>query len=184
MSGQLRHVAFTPEMVSRPGVQAFDCGVEEWETEIATWLKAPASEAGASDDVTIAGNLVWLYVSSEGELVGVGSVGNSTASWPKNSNPRLDATCTTWLAVDVKQRGKGYGQQILDHLLGEALQKAEVSPLVVLYVHTSNQQARDWYGNRTNNFVPVGSVVVRNGRPYQRMVLSLTQSPPETPVSN
>ena len=65
----------------------------------------------------------------------------------------------------------------------EALQKAELSPLVVLYVHTGNQQARDWYGNRTNNFVPVGSVVVRNGRPYQRMVLSLTQSPPKTPVS-
>lgn len=184
MSGQFTHVAFTQDMVSRPSVQAFDCGVEEWETEIAVWQKAPPGAAGASDDVSTAGNLVWLYVNDVGELIGVGSVGESAASWPKNSNPRLDATCITWLAVDVEQRGKGYGQQILDHLLGEALQKAAVSPLVVLYVHTSNQQARDWYGNRTNNFVPVGSVVVRNGRPYQRMVLSLTQSPPKTPVSN
>ena len=180
MPGDLRYVPFTPEMLSRDSVQAFDCGVEEWEAEIAAWIKALRGQGGAVDDVEIAGNLVWLYATEDGQLVGVSSIGASAASWPRNSSSRLPATCITWLAVDVHHRGKGYGQRILDHLLGEARRRAEQFPLVVLYVHTANTQAARWYESTKNNFVPIGKPVERNGRPYQRMVLSLAQEPPKT----
>lgn len=179
MSDELRFVPFTPDMLSRPSVQAFDCGAKEWEAEITAWLKAPRGQGGAVDDVEVAGNQVWLYATEDGQLVGVGSLGPTTASWPRNSSPRLPATCITWLAVDLRYRGKGYGQRILDHLLTEAKRRAEQFPLVVLYVHTANTAAANWYGNAKNNFVPIGKPVERNGRPYQRMVLSIAQEPPK-----
>lgn len=172
MADELRAVPFTPDMVSRPSVQAFDCGSEEWESEIAEWLKAPPGGGGAVDDLSH-GNRVWLYVNEASELVGVGSLGDSAASWPKNSSPKLAATCITWLAVHARHRGKGYGQRILDHLLGEARRRADQFPLVVLYVHTSNTQAARWYAKPENNFVPIGKPREINGKPYQRMVLSL-----------
>ncbi len=80
MADQLRHVAFTPDMLSRASVQAFGCGPEEWETEITDWLKAPPGAGGAADDVTVAENPVWLYATDGGDLVGVGSLGVTRTS--------------------------------------------------------------------------------------------------------
>lgn len=179
MADDLRFIPFTANMVSRASVQAFDCGSAEWESEIAEWLKAAPGQGGAVDDLSH-GNRVWLYATEDGELVGVGSLGDSLASWPKNSSPKLAATCITWLAVDVRHRGKGYGQQILDHLLNEARNRADQFPLVVLYVHTANTQAAKWYANAVNNFVPIGKPREINGKLYQRMVLSLVQGPPKS----
>lgn len=179
MADDLRFIPFTQDMLSRTSVQAFDCGGAEWESEIAEWLKAPAGRSGAVDDLEH-GNRVWLYATEAGDLVGVGSIGDSFASWPKNSSPKRAATCITWLAVDIRHRGRGYGQQILDHLLGEARRRADQFPLVVLYVHMANTQAAKWYANATNNFIPIGTPKEINGKPYQRMVLSLAQGPPKS----
>lgn len=172
MSDALQYVPFTPEMLSRASVQAFDCGSAEWEAEIAVWLKAPAGTGGAVDELAD-GSRIWLYITNSGDLVGVGALADSEASWPKNSSPRRAASCITWLVVDVRFREKGHGQAILNHLLGEARARADQFPLVVLYVHTANTGAAAWYGNAKNNFVPVGKPVDRNGRTYQRMVLNL-----------
>lgn len=170
MSNVLQSVEFSPELLDRESVQGFDCGPAPWEVEITQWLKSRPPSPGACGDLA-AGNRVWLFVNDLAELVGVGSCGLARASWPKNSSPLRPATCLTWIGVDHRYRRKGYGQQILDHLLHHARQHAVDHPLIVLYVHADNTHATDWY--KRNGFVPIGQPKVNDGHMRQRMVLNV-----------
>ena len=170
MPGRVTPVVFTVDMLGWTSVQGFGCGDEAWEREITEWLKAPLGSGGAVDE-TFEGNTTWLYVSDDGDVVGVASVGPSSASWPKNSSPRLPATCVTWVATDYRHRGKGYGGQIMNHVVGECLARKDDFPLVVLYVYQGNP-ARDWYVKKYN-FAEIGKPLTQNGRFYDRLVLSL-----------
>ena len=170
MSSQLTFVDCTVELLGRDSVRAFDCGDEIYEREISDWLKTAVGQLGAADEI-LAGNRVWLAVTQATEFVGIAAIGPSTASWPKNSSPRQQATCVTWVAVDRRHRGKGYGGQIMNHVLGECVARAADFPLVVLYVHQQNP-ARGWYTAKYQ-FQPVGRPKQLPNGLYDRLVLSL-----------
>jgi GNAT superfamily N-acetyltransferase len=172
MPDELRRIPFTPELREHAKVRSFDCGTEPWETEIRDWLLAPPGQDGATDDVEIRNNPVWLYATDAGDLVGVASFGPASASYPKNSSPRLPATCITWLAVDRRHQRQGYGQRILEDVLAQAVALRDQFPLVTLRVHTGNTAALEWY--RRNGFATIGKPSMFGSALYQRMVLLLT----------
>lgn len=149
-------------------------GDEPWEAEIAAWLAGDThAESSLAADLA-RGNLAWLYLNGEGDIVGVGSIGPATASYPRNSSPRLNATCVTFLAVDRHHRRQGHGQRILDHLLSVALARRETHPLLILFVHPDNADALAWYTNPTNGFTQVGQA--RTG--HLRLVAHLANFEP------
>ncbi len=178
MSEPLRKVEFTEAHLALPKVQAFACGDEEWEREVADWLKAPKGQNGAVDDLE-RGTKVWLYLTAAGELVGVGSLGVGKLKWPKSKSDPIATSVIPDLAVDNAHHGKGYGGQILSDLLA-ALEVASERRLVVLYVHELNP-ASGFY--LKYNFAEFGKPYLNpdNGRHYKRFVLDLLPNPPLPP---
>ncbi len=102
-------------------------------------------------------------------LVGISSMGSATASYPKNSSPRLPAVCFTWLAVDKNQQQIGSGQVILDFLVAESQRLYPEARLIVALVHVQNP-ALGWYCNARNQFVRVGAPASKHNGTYQRIV--------------
>ena len=83
MSSALLPVIFAPELLAK--VEDFDCGDEPHERELAEWIKTESVTALAR------GTQVWLYATSEKEIVGFGSLG--TSNW--------NATGLTHTVVDI-----------------------------------------------------------------------------------
>jgi GNAT superfamily N-acetyltransferase len=175
MSDPLGKVEFTEAHLALPKVQAFDCGDEEWEREVANWLKAPKGQNGAVDDLA-RGTKVWLYVTAAGELVGVGSLGMARLRWPKGKSDPIPASVIPNLGIDRAHRGRGYGGTILSDLLAAALAVASERRLLVLYVHEQNP-ALTFY--LKYNFAEYGKPYLNpdNNRHYKRLVLDLAPTP-------
>jgi ribosomal protein S18 acetylase RimI-like enzyme len=159
-------------------VQAFDCGSEVWEREIADWLKAPRGQNGALDDLA-RGNKVWLYATAAKELVGVGSIGASRLKWPKPKSPELRASIIPMLGVEKAHQRRGFGKAILSDLVAVATESVSERPLLILFVNESNP-AYHFY--LAHNFIEYGKPYHDpvTGSVNKRMVLDLTTSPPTT----
>ncbi|MFO0937328.1 MAG: GNAT family N-acetyltransferase [Gemmataceae bacterium] len=164
-SPKLIAIPFAPEMVTTSMVQQFHCGDRPWECEISDWLKR--EHEGASDDMTIGGCIVWLFLNQDHVLIGVGAIGPHTIHYPKPNSPKIPTCCITNLGVDHRHHRKGYGQVILDHLLAEARERYGEIPIIA-YVFVDNP-ALTWYTEK-NGFKPFGKPTKTQ---YQKIVLDL-----------
>lgn len=174
MPPQVRHEPLTLPLLASIAVHAFDCGTELWEQEINIWLKAgPGVPWGAYDELDLVKNPAWLHYDDSGNLIGVSSIGPGNASYPKNSNPRIPATCITWLAVDKNHRRKGFGQILLDFILNQAITIYPTFMLIKGLVHTKNP-ALAWYCNNGNRFIQVGQPKPLQNGLYHQIVRPIT----------
>src|SRR5438046_1556169 len=98
---RIHRIDFTPDMTSRPEVQAFECGSEVWQREVSNWIKGQCLEEMGDD-----GCRIWLYVSEADGFVGFGSLGTTLWSWPKNSSPRVNIALIPMLGIDRHFWGK------------------------------------------------------------------------------
>lgn len=112
-------------------VQAFDCGDEPFEQEVADWLRGPAEPGVESALNSIADETrqsrVWLYKLGD-KLVGFGALAKTESRWPgENKDPRLPLSIIIWVGIQKGYRGQPPGPregrfaaQILDDLVAEA----------------------------------------------------------------
>ena len=140
MSSALLPVIFAPELLAK--VEDFDCGDEPHERELAEWIKTESVTALAR------GTQVWLYATSEKEIVGFGSLGTSNWNYPDPSAKRLAVAVIPAVAIQKKWWGKPdgpreerYSAQILDHLILEAAKLVLAVPVLGLFVHPANVRA-------------------------------------------
>jgi len=174
---RLRKIPFTPDLL--PSVQGFDCGDAPWEREVADWLKVPAGQGGAVDDLR-RGCETWLYATDDGELVGVGSLTASRWNWPSAVDPRVPISLIPFVGVQRRFWGKPegppderYSAQILGHLVFEAIQRRDRYPLVGLFVHPENVRAIRFYEKA--GFAPFSKTYQdpTTGVVYRSMLLDL-----------
>ena len=174
---------FNDALLLRPEVQAFDCGTEPWEREIADWLKAPPGENGAIDDLA-RGNRVWLYATANKELIGIGSIGETQLRWPDLKSPKCPVSIIPMLGVAKQHQRRGFGKAILSDLIAVASKSVVDRPLLILFVNEQNPAIRLY----------VAEEFVEYGQPYRdpytgflnrRMVLELkgatNPGPPQSP---
>ncbi len=133
----------------RQDVQAFTCSTavdRPWEKYLDDWIKGPEPD----EDIQKFGNEVWLYYLGE-KLVGYGSIGKNSLSWPYPSGKKKEVVIIPTFAVSSEFRGKPpgpdksirYSWQIFEDLVGKSL-KYGLDDLV-LYVHESNSKAIKFY---------------------------------------
>lgn len=145
MQDQLKAVEFQQEMVAT--VDAFDCGSESYQSELAGWLQNEAQEA------ITRGTRVWLYVNQAGAIVGFGSLGPTNWRYPDPASKRTGVVLIPALAIrrefwrkpDNVDSQERYSSQILRHLVDEASAWPGSPPAVGLYVHPENQAAIKLY---------------------------------------
>jgi len=172
--GNLRKLAFTRELLSL--AQAFECGEEEWETEVADWIKAP--QEGAADAVEENDCAVWLYRTPDRELVGYASLGLSHNPWNIPGYGRARIAIIPFLGVSTQFQGQPKGvdrldrfaAQIMRDLIAEALHlDGRGLPILGLMVDYRNEKAINFYERL--GFVALDA---RDGsRRYVRMIVRL-----------
>jgi GNAT superfamily N-acetyltransferase len=140
MPGSLIAVEFTEQHL--PLVQTFACGEESYERELAEWIRLDSVSA------LNCGCKVWLYVTSEKEIVGYGSLGVTRWNYPEPSSKRAALALIPAVAIQKEFWGKPdgpregrYSSQILDHLITEAGTHPIDVPLLGLFVHPENHRA-------------------------------------------
>src|SRR5262245_57284908 len=156
----LNTIAFKQELL--PLVAGFDCAQvdppEFWEAEINQWIKLdPASGDGALYWLA-KGTDVWLYTNERDEVVGYGSLCGS--KWPDPAVvkrvpklPRVPISLIPAVGVDRRfqsspagaEPAERYAVKIMNHLIFEARQHAELQPFLGLYVHPRNEKAIRFY---------------------------------------
>jgi GNAT superfamily N-acetyltransferase len=144
MASSLVVLPFTAELAGL--VEAFACGEEPHERELADWIKQDALAAMNR------GTSVWLFFTPERELVGYGSLGKTQWSWPDSASNKVPIQIIPAVAIQKHFWGKPegpredrYSSRILDHLVAEATERSDVSPLLGLFVHPANQRAVKLY---------------------------------------
>jgi ribosomal protein S18 acetylase RimI-like enzyme len=164
-----------------PQVQAFDCGNEPWQRELADALKAPRGTGGVLDGLD-QGTRAWLYLDNDGNLVGYGSLGDSVQRWPGPKDPQIPVSIIPWLAVDRRFWGKppGHPEQrystlILGDLISEARCKQDERPLLILFVHVDNVAALKLYERAGFREFHKPYTDKKTGWQYKRMVLVLRE---------
>lgn len=114
----------------------FRCGEAPHQQELARWIKESAASAMKAK------TRVWFYVTHDEHkhIAAYGSLG--TSNWRLEPDAeRIKVQIIPALAVHQDHQGKGYAKIILQHLIGEAAQRFEVSPLLGLFVHPANAVA-------------------------------------------
>lgn len=145
MARTLKALPFVPDYVNLPAVRSFDCGDEPWEREVAAWIQG--GPGGVLDDLQ-RGCEVWLYVTDEDGLVGLGSLAASRWQWPLPESPRVPISLIPMVGIQKRFWGKPDGPpderfsaRILDHLIFQAMGHTERQPLLGLFVDPRNVRA-------------------------------------------
>jgi RimJ/RimL family protein N-acetyltransferase len=155
-------------------VKDFSCGEEPHERELAEWIRQDALPAMSR------GTNVWLYATEDRELVGFGSLGVTNWRWPDPSSRKVAVQVIPAVAIQKVYWGKPegpregrYSSQILDHLIAEATDLSDVSPLLGLFVHPDNQRAIKLYERA--GFVPFSHTYTdkKTGVVYRSMIYEL-----------
>jgi ribosomal protein S18 acetylase RimI-like enzyme len=141
----LQVVPFDQSMME--AVAGFDCGVEPWQRDLATWI---VNESRAAMD---RGTKVWLYVESGGEVVGYGSLGTTNWKYPDPDSKRTMVAIIPAVAIQRKFHGQPvdaprearYSSQILRHLIQEAQTWPGQPAVLGLFVHPENKAAIKLY---------------------------------------
>lgn len=143
----LRKRRFTPKDLQLRAIQNCDCGTEDWEREVAEWIKGPVLQ-----DIE-RGCEVWLYFikrNKRNEMVGFGSLAEPNWVYPKPGEKRPNLIPMLGISKRFQGQPEGppeerYAVQILSDLILSATQHTERSPLLVLYVHPGNTKAIHFY---------------------------------------
>jgi hypothetical protein len=140
MSNALIAVEFTPDLLDL--VQEFACGEEAWERDLADWIR------DESVPTLNRGGQVWLFTTSQKELVGYGSLAVTRWHYPDPASKRTTLALIPAVAIQKPFWGKPegpreerYSSQILDHLINEASRLPLAAPMLGLFVHPENQRA-------------------------------------------
>ncbi len=184
MPDSLQKVPFSETLL---GVVAdFDCGDEEWERPLASWIKAaPDVENGALYEMRKRkGKLdVWLHVNGSGDLVGYSALGASNWEWPTREDSRVPINVIPNVAIQrrfwgcPKEGPPRYSTQIFEHLIFEARKHTERHPLLGLFVDPRNGRAIKAY--LAAHFEPYFRTCLDDAVEYQSMLLKLADAPTE-----
>jgi GNAT superfamily N-acetyltransferase len=180
MSVFLKKSCFSPADAARAEVQAFCCGHERWELEVAEWIKCRATDNSALEDIKNFGTEVWLHWTEQNELVGVSSLGESRWSWPPPKGTKTLINIIPCVGVAKAFQGEPkevppaerYAAQILDHLIYEATTKKHRHPLIGLMVDQANKRAIRFYEKA--GFIHLVQPHQSRGVVYQRMALDIS----------
>jgi ribosomal protein S18 acetylase RimI-like enzyme len=119
MASSLTSVEFSESYL--PQVQGFDCGDEEWSLAINDWIRGDASNPrSALSSIRVRGNRVLLYKDPGGQIVGVGSVGDTPRKWPRPDGRRAKLAIVPTMAVHRQHKGNGYSYEIMGDLIAIA----------------------------------------------------------------
>jgi ribosomal protein S18 acetylase RimI-like enzyme len=182
MTSRLTKYPFIPTDLNLPEVQAFSCGAERWDVEVAAWIKSPSGPNSVLEDMRQFGTEVWLHRTDAGVFVGYSSLGQTTYTWPPKSKRKEVVSVIPFIGIDEQFKGEPKGAsrddkfayQILDELLAVAAGKTERYPLVVLSVDRENKRAIRFYEYRGFVNLNLPRTDQATGIVYERMVRSLT----------
>lgn len=98
----------------------FSCGEEPWSRHVAQWIQG-------SDvlDSMKRGTRVWLFESTQGEVVGFGSLGTSRWRWPPPNGESTTILLIPMLGIDIRFHGQPsdpdwrFSHQLMSHLISE-----------------------------------------------------------------
>ena len=141
MADRLTALPYSPDMVDE--VRHFDFGVEPYHQEIADWLVNGVTEAMSY------GTKVWLYGNPAGEIVGFGSLGETTWRYPNKKSPPIKVAIIPalglrrefWGCPKDAEPGQRYSSQILDHLIALVPQLPSRPSALGLFVYPANVSA-------------------------------------------
>jgi GNAT superfamily N-acetyltransferase len=120
----------------------FSCGEEPYEQELADWIR--------NDSLATIhrGGKVWLYATTQREIVGYGSLSVTRWNYPEPSSKRISLALIPAVAIQKQFWGKPdgpreerYSTQILEHLIVEAATLPIDIPFLGLFVHPDNHRA-------------------------------------------
>lgn len=159
---QLYAVEFTEADQDR--LVGFSCGETVWSRHVAEWIRG-------SDvlDSMQKGTKVWLFETSDGTIVGFGSVGPTRWRWPPPDGEGTSLLLIPMLGVDSRfqaqppDREWRFARQIMGHLLHEAevISQAAAESTgshidwLVLLVHRDNTRAIHFYEKYASNLFRV-----------------------------
>lgn len=170
----IEKVAFTAEHLGL--VQGFDCGDEPWQTEVSGWIQGPVLE-----DMKRWETEVWLYLTSDGEIVGYGSLGRTRWQWPAETDrrqfisiiPNVGIRRVFW-GKPLGDRDQRYSSLIVDDLIAEAQERqSDRLPLLGLFVHPLNEQAKRLYRRKGFRAFSKRQWVEETQAWYESMLLTL-----------
>lgn len=180
MESALVVVPYTAELDDE--VENFACGAEPHECELADWIKRDALAAMKR------GTRVWLFFTPERVLVRYGSLGKTQWNWPSATSGKavIEIIPAVAIATDFWGKPNGpreerYSSRILEHLLAEAAERVNVSPLLGLFVHPANLRAVKLY--QRAGFSPFHHTFTDKitGAVYHSMIYEL---PPKSPATD
>ena len=171
---------FSEADIALPEVQAFDCGDDPWDLEVAEWIESRSGDNSVLEDMKQFGTEVWLYRDEDGLLVGYSSLGQTKYTWPVGTKKKETVSVIPFIGVqrgfrgeprDAVDRNDKYAYQILDDLLAYAAGIKTRFPLVALSVDDRNTRAIRFYRHR--GFVDLKIPKVVAGVSYMRMAIPL-----------
>jgi GNAT superfamily N-acetyltransferase len=131
------------------------------------------------------GTSVWLFLTEGRDLIGYGSLGQTNWRWPAPADKKVAVQVIPAVAIQKAYWGKPdgpregrYSSLILDHLIAEATDRSDVSPLLGLFVHPDNQRAVKVY--ERGGFAPYWYTYTdkATGVVYRSMIYELRRSGP------
>jgi len=141
----------------------FSCGEEPWSRHVAQWIQG-------SDvlDSMKRGTRVWLFESTQGEVVGFGSLGTSRWRWPPPNGESTTILLIPMLGIDVRFHGQPsdpdwrFSHQLMSHLISEGQRtsrewhgdQGQKPDWLVLMVHRDNLRAIKFYENCGFELIP------------------------------
>lgn len=146
---QLRALEFTEADQER--LVGFSCGEAAWSRLATEWIVGSSAL-----DALKRGNRVWLFETTDTNVVGFGCLGTSTWRWPPpDGKDRERVVLIPMLGIDQRFQGKPadaewrYSRRIMSHLIAEATRIArewtgapDKKPnWLVLMVHRDNARA-------------------------------------------
>jgi ribosomal protein S18 acetylase RimI-like enzyme len=182
MTSRLAKFPFTAADLNLPEIQAFSCGAECWDVEVAAWIKTASGPNSVLEDMRHFGTEVWLHRTDTGVLVGYSSLGQTTYTWPPKSKRREVVSVIPFIGIDEPFKGEPkdatrddkFAYQILDELLAVAAGKTQRHPLVVLSVDRDNVRAIRFYEHRGFVNFKMPRVDQATGIVYERMARDLS----------
>lgn len=183
MTHLLTKYPFSEADIALPEVQAFHCGDEPWDLEVAEWIKSRTGDNSVLVDVNTFGTEVWLYREA-GTLIGYASLGERMFTWPLRSKKKELVSVIPFIGVQKQFQGEPrdaerddkYAYQILDDLLANAAEKAMSGKhfaLVTLSVDDRNKRAIRFYECREFVDLKIPRLDPDKGITYTRMARGL-----------
>jgi ribosomal protein S18 acetylase RimI-like enzyme len=152
---------------TRQEIREFSCGDDPWHEEINRFVRGGQAwkEQRSGKSQTLL-----LTTAEDDRIIGFASVVRKSVGFPAfSSEPKIPAYLITYLAIDAKHQGIGYGAFLMRSIVATA--KAAGRPAVFLYVDSRNEPAKNLYAKA--GFVPFSDkrVVEEDDATFVGMVL-------------